>query len=102
MPPGSTIDDAIDAALKLNEPLMPRDQPLWMMYLIQGVKDRTVLLQAGHHAMVDGASGVDISLVLFDLQKNAPQPTVHSRGNPSRCRAQWSLPLRRRWRPYTP
>ena len=24
--------------------------------------------------MVDGASGVDISLVLFDLQKNARQP----------------------------
>ena len=76
LPPGSTIEDAVDAALKLNEPLLPRDQPLWMMYLIQGVKDRTVLLQAGHHAMVDGASGVDISLVLFDLQKNAPQPAV--------------------------
>ena len=76
VPAGSTIDDAIEAALKLNEPLMPRDRPLWMMRVIQGVKDRTVLLQAGHHAMVDGASGVDISLVIFDLQKNAPAPVA--------------------------
>lgn len=74
LPAGSTIDDALAAALRLNEPLMRRDRPLWFTYMIQGVKDRTVLLQSGHHAMVDGASGVDISLVLFDLQKNAPRP----------------------------
>ncbi len=72
LPDGSTIDDAIAAALKLNEPLLPRHRPLWMMHVIQGVENRTVLLQSGHHAMVDGASGIDISLVLFDLQKNAP------------------------------
>ncbi len=75
LPAGSTLDDALQAALKLNQPLLRRDRPLWCITAIQGVKDRTVLLQSGHHAMVDGASGVDISLVLFDLQKDAPQPT---------------------------
>lgn len=75
LPPGSSVDDAIDAAIRLNESLMPRDRPLWMMHVIAGVKDRTVLLQSGHHAMVDGASGVDISLAIFDLQKNAPAHT---------------------------
>ncbi len=74
LPNGATLDDAIQAALKLNEPMLPRDRPLWRMYLVEGVKNRTVLLQIGHHAMVDGASGIDISLVLFDLQKNTPQP----------------------------
>ncbi len=74
LPEGSTLDDAIRAALDLNEPLLPRDRPLWRMVVIEGVENRTVLAQYGHHAMVDGASGVDISLVLFDLQKNAASP----------------------------
>ena len=74
LPSGSSMDDAIQEALKLNEPLLRRDRPLWRMHVIQGVEDRTVLLQIGHHAMIDGASGVDITLVMFDLQKNAPQP----------------------------
>ena len=70
---GSTLDDALRAALDLNEAVLPRDRPLWRMNLIEGVENRTVLAQVGHHAMVDGASGVDISLVMYDLQKNAPE-----------------------------
>ncbi len=73
---GATLDEALAAAAKLAEPLLPRDRPLWLTYVIEGVKDRTVLLQMGHHAMADGASGVDISLVLFDLQANAPEPAA--------------------------
>lgn len=69
---GATLDDAIAAALELHEPLLPRDRPLWRIYVLEGIENRTVLAQLGHHAMIDGASGVDISLVLFDLQKNAP------------------------------
>ena len=74
LPQGSSLDDATQAALKLNEPVLPRDRPLWHIHVLEGVKDRTVLLQRGHHAMIDGASGIDITLVLFDLQKNAPEP----------------------------
>lgn len=75
MPAGSTLQDAIDAAVRLTESLLPRDRPLWLMYLITGVPGQTVLLSMGHHALVDGASGVDISLILFDLQRDAP-PTA--------------------------
>ena len=75
---GATLDAALAAAAKLAEPLLPRDRPLWLTYVIEGVKDRTVLLQMGHHAMADGASGVDISLVLFDLQANAPEPAAEA------------------------
>ena len=71
---GDALEDALAAAAKLAEGLLPRHRPLWLTYVIEGVKDRTVLLQIGHHAMADGASGVDISLVLFDLQANAPEP----------------------------
>jgi diacylglycerol O-acyltransferase len=69
-----TMDDAIAASMKLLEPVLPRDKPLWKTFVIQGVPGRTLLLQLGHHAMVDGASGIDISLVLFDLQADAPAP----------------------------
>ncbi len=71
---GCAIEDAVQAALGLAEPLLPRSRPLWLTYVIEGVEDRTILLQLAHHAMVDGASGVDISLLLFDLQKNATPP----------------------------
>ena len=70
--PGATLDNALAAAVALAEPLMPRDRPLWLTYVIAGVPDRTVLMQMGHHAMADGASGVDMSLALFDLQAKAP------------------------------
>jgi WS/DGAT/MGAT family acyltransferase len=68
---GSSVEDAIDYAVALAEPLLPRDKPLWAMHLIRGVPDITVLLQVAHHAMVDGASGVDISLILFDVQERS-------------------------------
>ncbi len=71
---GTSLDDAIDAAMELMEPLMPRDRPLWLTYVINGVPGHTLVLQLGHHAMVDGASGIDISLVLLDLQADAPPP----------------------------
>ncbi|MGI9323622.1 MAG: wax ester/triacylglycerol synthase domain-containing protein [Pseudomonadales bacterium] len=71
---GCQLEDAIEAALVLAEPLLPRSRPLWLTYVIEGLEDRTILLQLGHHAMVDGASGVDISLLLFDLQKHAAAP----------------------------
>lgn len=76
--PGSALEDALAAAAKLMEGLLPRHRPLWLIHVIEGVKDRTVLLQIGHHAMADGAAGVDISLVLFDLQANAPAPPKES------------------------
>ncbi|MDA1076057.1 MAG: hypothetical protein O3A63_15050 [Proteobacteria bacterium] len=75
---GACVDDAVAAAMKLAEPLLPRNRPLWLMYVITGVAGKTLLLQMGHHAMVDGASGIDISLILFDLQANAPAPSPPS------------------------
>ncbi len=75
---GSSLDDAIAATLGLHESMLPRNRPLWRIYVFEGIENHTVLAQMGHHAMVDGASGVDISLVLFDLQKDARQLDVAS------------------------
>ncbi len=73
LPVGSSLQGAIDAGVALAEPLLPRDRPLWMTYVLEGVPDRTVLLFLGHHAMVDGASAVEILSVLMDVDPTAEQ-----------------------------
>lgn len=74
LPPDTTYEDALDAAVELNEPLLPRDRPLWRIVMISGVPGKTLLLQETHHAMIDGASGVELSLILYDLDPNAGEP----------------------------
>ncbi len=37
------------------------------MYVISGVPDRTLILQMTHHAMIDGASGIELTTVLYDF-----------------------------------
>jgi WS/DGAT/MGAT family acyltransferase len=68
LPPESTLQDGIDAAATLNEPMLDRSRPLWLVYVITGVPDRTLLLQMTHHAMIDGASGVELTTILYDFE----------------------------------
>jgi WS/DGAT/MGAT family acyltransferase len=74
LPPGSSLDEGIDKAVELNQPLLNRDHPLWKMIVVEGVPDRTLLLQMCHHAMIDGASGIDLTTIFYDLDPNAPAP----------------------------
>ena len=67
LPNGTTLDDGIAAAIELNEPLLDRSRPLWKVYVIAGVPDRTLILMMTHHAMIDGASGVELTTVLYDF-----------------------------------
>ncbi len=59
--------EGIDEAIRLTEPLMDRTRPLWHLWVIAGVPGKTVIGQATHHAMIDGASGVELMTILFDL-----------------------------------
>jgi WS/DGAT/MGAT family acyltransferase len=46
---------------------LDRDRPLWEMYLVEGLEgDRFAILTKTHHAMVDGATAVDIGQVILD------------------------------------
>lgn len=74
LPAGSTLEDGIAAAVTLNEPLLERSRPLWKFVLIEGVPGHTVILQATHHAMIDGASGIELTTILYDLDPKAPEP----------------------------
>jgi len=75
----AAIDDAFELILQQAEALLPRDRPLWQMRVVTGVPGLTVLAHLAHHALVDGASGVDISQILFDLQ---PDPPTTEAGEP--------------------
>ncbi len=54
---------------------LDRSRPLWEMYLVEGVvDDRFAILTKTHHAMVDGATAVDIGQVILD---STPEPEHH-------------------------
>ena len=64
---------------------LDRSKPLWELWLIEGLKgDRFAIVGKTHHAMVDGVSGVDITTVLFDAEKEpAEQPKPLERWIPA-------------------
>ena len=57
---------------------LDRTKPLWEIWLIEGLEDdRFALINKTHHSLVDGVSGVDITTVLFDLDRKpaeVPKP----------------------------
>ena len=67
--PGSEQQLRVLAARIFSEQL-DRSKPLWELWLIEGLKGgRFAIVGKTHHAMVDGVSGVDITTVLFDVEK---------------------------------
>jgi diacylglycerol O-acyltransferase / wax synthase len=55
--------------------MLDRDHPLWKLIVINGRADgNTVVVWKVHHAMIDGVSGVDLTMVLHDLKADAPPP----------------------------
>jgi WS/DGAT/MGAT family acyltransferase len=54
--------------------LLDRNRPLWQLIVLRGYHNgNTPVIWKVHHAMVDGVSGVDLTLVVHDL-KREPQP----------------------------
>ena len=58
---------------------LDRSKPLWELWLIEGLKGgRFAIVGKTHHAMVDGVSGVDITTVLFDAEKDPAETPVET------------------------
>jgi WS/DGAT/MGAT family acyltransferase len=78
------FQDLCDEAL--SEPL-PRDRPLWRLYLAPRLEgDRIGLLCKLHHAMVDGRATVEVATLLFDIEPDAepgPPADWHPQPEPS-------------------
>jgi diacylglycerol O-acyltransferase / wax synthase len=57
---------------------LDRSKPLWELWLVDGLEGgRFAIVGKSHHALVDGVSGIDITTVLFDAEReatSAPEP----------------------------
>ena len=72
--PGSE-EQLRNLAARLFSQQLDRSKPLWEMWLVEGLADGGFAIVAKtHHCMVDGVSGVDITTVLFDLEKSPESP----------------------------
>jgi diacylglycerol O-acyltransferase len=74
--PGSEEQLQILAARIFSQRL-DRTKPVWEMWLVDGVEGgRFAIIGKTHHCLVDGVSGVDITTVLFDLDREPAQATA--------------------------
>src|SRR5215216_732419 len=56
---------------------LDRTKPVWEMWLVDGVEGgRFAIVAKTHHCLVDGVSGVDITNVLFDLDREPAQASA--------------------------
>jgi WS/DGAT/MGAT family acyltransferase len=50
---------------------LDRSKPLWELWLVEGLEGgRFAIVGKSHHCLVDGVSGMDITSILFDLEKD--------------------------------
>lgn len=71
--PGSW-EQLVTLTTRVQSQLLDRSHPLWELWFVEGLEDnRVALIQKTHHALVDGASGVDVATVLLDFER---EPTV--------------------------
>lgn len=80
VPPGTSMERAIEIALDLAEPLLDRSRPLWMTYVLEHIEGKTLIVQLTHHAFVDGATFVAISTLLSDPEPDPPAPEPEAGG----------------------
>jgi diacylglycerol O-acyltransferase / wax synthase len=67
--PGSEEQLRILAARIFSQRL-DRSKPVWEMWLVDGLEgNRFALVTKSHHCLVDGVSGIDITTVLFDADR---------------------------------
>ena len=73
--PGSERQLRVLAARIFSQQL-DRSKPLWELWLIEGLKGgRFAIIGKTHHCLVDGISGVDITTVLFDVEREPAEVT---------------------------
>jgi len=84
VPEGTSMEQAIEIALELGEPLLDRNKPLWLNYVIPAVENQTLLVQMGHHAFLDGATAVAMSTVLTTTEPDSPPPVAAEKWKPGR------------------
>ena len=62
------------AAAEAYSGMLDRDRPLWKGIVLRGIPGHTAVVWKVHHAMVDGVSGVDLTMVLSDVSPSDELP----------------------------
>ena len=79
LPAPGTIEQLRLLAARIFSQRLDRSKPLWEIWIVEGIEGGGfALINKTHHCLVDGVSGVDLTAVLFDLdrepaEKPAPQ-----------------------------
>jgi diacylglycerol O-acyltransferase / wax synthase len=80
LPPPGDERQLRTLAARIFSQRLDRTKPVWEMWLVDGVRGgRFAIVGKTHHCLVDGVSGVDITTVLFDLDR---EPTHTSPPHP--------------------
>jgi WS/DGAT/MGAT family acyltransferase len=78
---GDDLDEIADAIF--STPL-PRDRPLWQLWIADGLPDGLAMIGKMHHCMVDGIAVVELGELLLDARPEAStaEPAAAGNGEP--------------------
>jgi WS/DGAT/MGAT family acyltransferase len=78
-----TNEQVLEAAIKISEDFMPRDRPLWRIYVVNGLEGgRSATINLIHHALSDGGGMIAFGEVLNDAEPNPERGTPAPREFP--------------------
>jgi diacylglycerol O-acyltransferase len=73
-PAPGTLDTVLEMARRAEMADFDRARPLWEVTLVEGLADGAAALMVKlHHALTDGVGGVEIAMILFDLELEPPE-----------------------------
>ncbi|MGH2923305.1 MAG: WS/DGAT/MGAT family O-acyltransferase, partial [Solirubrobacterales bacterium] len=74
LPKPGSMDELRRLAGRVFSQRLDRTKPLWEIWVAEGLDDgRFALINKTHHSLVDGVSGVDLTTVLFDLDRDGTE-----------------------------
>jgi diacylglycerol O-acyltransferase len=77
LPPPGSEEQLRNLAARIFSQQLDRSKPLWELWLVEGLRGgRFAIVGKTHHCLVDGVSGVDITTVLFDTEKDPAAPPI--------------------------
>ena len=83
LPPPGTPEQLGELAGDIASRPLDRNRPLWEMWIVEGLENGDVATIAKmHHCTVDGVSGSNLMVHLFDLEPNPPKPAEQEEWKP--------------------
>jgi len=85
LPAPGSIEDLADFVGDVNSRQLDRSKPLWQMYFVEGLEGGNVAVVSKiHHCTIDGVSGAELMVNLFDLEPEPPPREIPDLPPPAR------------------